>query len=36
MKIVNFAESNSLVSMYIKELRDVNVQNDRMKFRANL
>lgn len=36
MKIVNFAECNSLVSMYIKELRDVNVQNDRMKFRANL
>lgn len=36
MKIINFAECNSLVSVYIKELRDVNVQKDRMKFRANL
>lgn len=36
MKVINFAEQNSLVSMYIKELRDVNVQNDRMRFRKNL
>lgn len=36
MKVVNFAEQCSLVSMYIKELRDVNVQNDRIRFRTNL
>ncbi len=27
---------NSLVSQYVSELRDVNIQNDRMRFRRNL
>ena len=36
MKIVNFAEHDSLLSQYLTELRDVNVQQDRLRFRRNL
>ena len=36
MKIVNFAEQASLVSQYMSELRDVNVQHDPLRFRRNL
>lgn len=36
MKIVNFDEKPSLVSQYMAELRDVNVQKDMMRFRRNL
>ncbi len=36
MKIVNFAEQNSLVSQYMAELRDVDVQGDMLRFRTNL
>ncbi len=36
MKIVNFADSPSLVSQYMSELRDVNVQHDPLRFRRNL
>ena len=36
MKIINFAETPSLVSQYMTELRDVNVQGDMMRFRRNL
>ena len=36
MKIYNFADHNSIVNQYIAELRDVNVQSDRMRFRHNL
>ncbi|MDE5652316.1 MAG: uracil phosphoribosyltransferase [Muribaculaceae bacterium] len=36
MEVINFAERDSLVSRYMMELRDVNVQNDPMRFRANL
>lgn len=36
MRIVNFAETNSVVNKYLSELRDVNVQGDRAKFRCNL
>lgn len=36
MKIHNFALENSLVSQYMAELRDVNVQKDMMRFRRNL
>lgn len=34
--VVNLSKENSLVSCWISELRDVNVQNDRMRFRRNL
>ena len=36
MKIINFAESNSILNQYVAELRDVTVQNDRMRFRRNI
>ncbi len=36
MKIINFAESNSVINKYVAELRDVNIQGDRMRFRHNL
>ncbi|MDE7154646.1 MAG: uracil phosphoribosyltransferase [Muribaculaceae bacterium] len=36
MKVVNFAETDSLVSQYMTELRDVTVQKDMLRFRRNL
>jgi uracil phosphoribosyltransferase len=36
MKVVNFAETPSLVSQYMTELRDVNIQSDMLRFRRNL
>ena len=36
MKIVDFSKSNSVVNKFIAEMRDVNVQNDRLRFRANI
>jgi uracil phosphoribosyltransferase len=34
--IVNLSEQHSLVSNWVSELRDVNLQTDRMRFRRNL
>jgi uracil phosphoribosyltransferase len=34
--IVNLSEQHSLVSNWVAELRDITVQNDRMRFRRNL
>lgn len=34
--IVNLSEQHSLVSNWISELRDINIQEDRMRFRHNL
>lgn len=36
MKIVDFSKSNTVVNKFIAELRDVNVQSDRLRFRRNL
>lgn len=36
MEIINFADSPSLVSQYMTELRNVNIQGDMMRFRRNL
>lgn len=36
MKVINLAETNSILNQFIAELRDVNVQNDRMRFRRNI
>lgn len=36
MKIINFADSRSLVNQYMTELRDVTVQKDMLRFRRNL
>ena len=36
MKIHNFALQPSIISQYMAEMRDVNIQNDRLRFRRNL
>lgn len=36
MKIINFADHNSLISQYMTEMRDVNIQKDMLRFRRNL
>ncbi|MCR5849589.1 MAG: uracil phosphoribosyltransferase [Bacteroidaceae bacterium] len=36
MKIVNMSETPSVINQYVSELRDVNTQQDRMRFRRNL
>lgn len=36
MEVINFAETPSLVSRYMLELRDIDIQKDRLRFRTNL
>ena len=36
MKIINFNESNSILNQYVAEIRNVEVQNDRLRFRRNI
>ena len=33
---INLSEQHSLISNWVSELRDIEVQNDRMRFRRNL
>lgn len=33
---VNFSQQNSLIGTWVSELRDIEIQNDRMRFRRNL
>lgn len=36
MKVINLGAKNSVLNKYMRELRDVNIQNDRMRFRENI
>lgn len=36
MKIINFSETNSILNQYVAEIRNVDVQNDRLRFRRNI
>ena len=36
MKTINFANQNSLLCEYLREMRDVNTQNNRLVFRNNI
>ena len=36
MEIINLSEQNSILNKFVGEIRDVNVQNDRLRFRRNL
>lgn len=36
MKIVNFAEMNSELNHFVAEIRDIHIQQDRLRFRKNL
>lgn len=36
MKIINLGESNTALNRFVAQIRDINVQKDRMRFRTNL
>ena len=36
MQVINFSESNSLMNSFVREIRDVKIQNDRLRFRRNI
>ncbi|MBO4689684.1 MAG: uracil phosphoribosyltransferase [Paludibacteraceae bacterium] len=36
MKVINLSEQNSLLNQYLREIRDVNIQKDSMRFRRNI
>lgn len=36
MKVINLSEQNSVLGRFVSEIRDVNIQNDSMRFRRNL
>ena len=36
MKVVDLSKTNSVVNKFIAEMRDVNIQNDRIRFRTNV
>lgn len=36
MKIIDFSETNSILNQYVAEIRSVDVQNDRLRFRRNI
>lgn len=36
MKIINFSKTNSILNQYVAEIRDVEVQKDRLRFRRNI
>jgi len=36
MKVINLSEHNSLLNQYLREIRDVNIQSDSLRFRRNI
>lgn len=36
MELINLSAQNSLLQQYVSELRDVNIQKDRLRFRKNI
>ena len=36
MKIIDFSETNSILNQYVSEIRNIEVQNDRLRFRRNI
>lgn len=36
MKVINLSSSNSVLNKYMSQLRDINIQTDRMRFRQNV
>ena len=36
MRVINLSEHNSVLSQYLREIRDVNIQRDRLRFRRNI
>ena len=35
MKVINLSEHNSVLNMYLREIRDVEIQKDPLRFRRN-
>lgn len=36
MKVINFSDTSSVLNQFVAEIRDVKVQNDRLRFRRNM
>lgn len=36
MKVVNLSEKNSILNQYLKEIRDISIQRDSLRFRRNI
>ncbi|MDY5814309.1 MAG: uracil phosphoribosyltransferase [Bacteroides sp.] len=36
MKVIDFSQTNSILNQYVSEIRNVDVQNDRLRFRRNI
>ncbi|HHT29870.1 MULTISPECIES: uracil phosphoribosyltransferase [Petrimonas] len=36
MNIIDFSKTNSLLNSFVREIRDISIQNDRLRFRRNL
>ena len=36
MKVINLGESNTALNRFVAQIRDINIQKDRMRFRTNL
>ncbi len=36
MKVIDFAETNSVINQYVAEIRDVDIQKERLRFRRNI
>ena len=36
MKVINLSERNSVLQNFLREIRDVDIQKDRMRFRRNI
>ena len=36
MKVINLSEHNSVLNMFLREIRDVNIQKDPLRFRRNI
>lgn len=36
MKVINLSEHNSVLNMYLREIRDVDIQKDSLRFRQNI
>lgn len=36
MEVYNFSDNNSLLNSFIREIRDITIQNDRLRFRRNI
>jgi len=36
MKVIDFSQTNSILNQYVSEIRNIHVQNDRLRFRRNI